>query len=365
MYDPKTQFYKSGQVNRCPMTTLLPYARLAITMKSTTELVLPIYKGATLRGLLTTGLRHAHCPPERHDLACHACPDQRICAYAVLDQPLSGDNITLPRPYALDAAQLTERLYQEGQRLTFYLSLYGPAVRYVEQVIQSLRHWPGFDVKNFKSDIPLPETARYARGNHWFRGCMALVEVDLYSNPIPLPAPIHNEEITSANGWHADIFLASPCRPLKGKKKPLPIRKWRPEHLFESIARTISEFRRHYCGVPATQADMWSDEARAAVARIEMDATEAADIELRRSKRIGTKLGMDPSDGAIGPVTLTNIPQPLLPWLVAAQALQIGKLTTHGFGVTEMAFFEEGLDQPMGNGHGAQVAELADNVCCR
>ena len=117
----------------------LTYSKISLTLRATTNMLLPPFKGSTFRGAFGNEFKDLVCLNREAD--CDACVLRETCAYHyIFETPnfLKLDWFSspfLPHPFVLEPPQ-TERLaFKEGELLTFELVLVGRGIDYLPYFI--------------------------------------------------------------------------------------------------------------------------------------------------------------------------------------------------------------------------------------
>lgn len=107
-------------------------------------LVLPPYKGSTLRGGFGKAFQQVVC--SQRDKDCHCCLLQNTCPYSYIFEtapPPGGQALrkyeNIPRPFVLEPPLENKTWYQPGEKLAFQLVLIGKAINYLPYFIVIFR----------------------------------------------------------------------------------------------------------------------------------------------------------------------------------------------------------------------------------
>lgn len=120
-------------------------ARYEIVLEAGTEgLLLPPFKGSTLRGGFGKAFQQVVCAQREKD--CHCCLLQNTCPYSYIFEtapPPGGQALrkyeNIPRPFVLEPPPETKTWYQPGEKLAFQLVLMGKAIDYLPYFIVIFR----------------------------------------------------------------------------------------------------------------------------------------------------------------------------------------------------------------------------------
>lgn len=119
----------------------LPLIKFNFILKAKEELVLPPYKGSTLRGGFGISFRRMCCVNKKLN-SCSNCSLKEKCVYAyIFETSPSKDTVRLrnlteiPRPFVIEPPAETKIIYQKGEILEFALILIGRAIDYIPYFI--------------------------------------------------------------------------------------------------------------------------------------------------------------------------------------------------------------------------------------
>src|SRR5208282_406903 len=114
--------------------TLFQFEKFRFTIRVTSLMVLPPYKGSILRGVMGNFLRRILCTARDGD--CEDCAMRRHCLYTQFFEslPAEGDEDARkfcrpPPPYILVPPLSDQRAYQPGDIMSFELVLIGKATK--------------------------------------------------------------------------------------------------------------------------------------------------------------------------------------------------------------------------------------------
>ena len=127
------------------MFSHLRLARYEVTLEAGAEgLILPPYKGSTLRGGFGKAFQQVVC--SQRDKECRRCLLQNTCPYSYIFEtaPPPGGQIlrkyeNIPRPFVLEPHLETKTFYRPGDKLAFQLVLLGKAINYLPYFIVVFR----------------------------------------------------------------------------------------------------------------------------------------------------------------------------------------------------------------------------------
>jgi CRISPR-associated endoribonuclease Cas6 len=118
----------------------LSLAKYRFTLRTKETLILPAYKGSTLRGGFGSVFHKIICVNKNKD--CSNCPLRNKCIYSYIfetspppDSPYLSKYKSIPRPFILEPPLEEKRKYEEGDILYFNLILIGRAIDYLPYFI--------------------------------------------------------------------------------------------------------------------------------------------------------------------------------------------------------------------------------------
>jgi len=118
----------------------ISFASFVFHLRATTELLLPPYKGSTLRGAFGTVFKETVCVVEHRD--CDRCILKQKCAYPyIFDTPVPEGSARMrryeraPHPFVIDPPLERKQLYKPNEPLDFGLTLIGKAIDYLPYFI--------------------------------------------------------------------------------------------------------------------------------------------------------------------------------------------------------------------------------------
>ena len=334
---------------------MLDYAKLRVTFKSISDVVLSNYKGSTLRGMFKTALRRVCCPYS--DVQCGSCTRAQECVYGTITEhrTKTGENTVLP--YVINCSSLKRNIYSKDEALSFELVLVGRALTYLPHIIASLSAWDLLDVGRFQPLIRQGEIERYGPPADWPgkirpKGRLRLETVEqisgdsvhpLYGPRRPFKMPVA-ETFSCESGmddgkWRVKLNFLAPTRITRrvieedGNKKRKKL--IQPDamdfHLFFNSIRTrIYGLCEHFGdGITPLAKEALED------AESGFNAVKVAENRLRMEKVRRYRGNMTKwvhLDGFVGSVTFENVPGSLIPWIMAGELLHIGRFPTLGFG---------------------------------
>lgn len=118
----------------------ITFASFVFHLRAVTELHLPPYKGATLRGAFGIAFKETVCIMDHRD--CDRCILRLKCAYPyIFDTPIPEDSARMrkypraPHPFVIEPPLETQQHYKPNEPLSFGLVLIGKAIDYLPYFI--------------------------------------------------------------------------------------------------------------------------------------------------------------------------------------------------------------------------------------
>ena len=334
---------------------MLDYAKLRVTFKSISDVVLSNYKGSTLRGMFKTALRRVCCPYS--DVQCGSCTRAQECVYGTITEhrTKTGENTVLP--YVINCSSLKRNIYSKDEALSFELVLVGRALTYLPHIIASLSAWDLLDVGRFQPLIRQAEIERYGPPAGWSgeirpKGRLRLEKIEhvsgngvqpLYGARRPFKMPLADtlscESGIDDSKWRVKLNFLAPTRITRrvveqnggGEKKKLIQPDDVDFHLFFNSIRTrIYGLCEHFGNGKAIPAGESLKDAEALFKAVIVAENGLKMEKVRRYRGNMTKWVH--LDGFVGSVTFENVPGSLIHWIMAGELLHIGRFPTLGFG---------------------------------
>lgn len=345
---------------------MLEYIKLNIKFSVTRELVLPVYKGSTLRGMFKTSLRRACCVSLKTD--CGKCLDRKTCSYAQIceHRTETGENTVLP--YVIGCSDLDKQRYEENEELTVALCLFGKASAHLPVVIASLDNWRHLDAAHFQGFFSRKEINALGPPSQWPaeqapRGRLRLKSVEqvidddtrlVYKPGVTAFRPPQPQTLTppasamsDSEQWRVFVDFIAPLRLFRkiqqdgGKKKKRLITSdlFDFQIFFRAIQTRWYGLVSHFstaAGQEGCPADL-PDVSEKLLSAVKLAQNELFIEEIRRYKKNGRQWNL--YDGLMGCVMFDRVPSAFIPWMMTGELLQVGKFPTMGYGQFRAAYY--------------------------
>ncbi|CCO07696.1 CRISPR system precrRNA processing endoribonuclease RAMP protein Cas6 [Desulforamulus hydrothermalis] len=295
-------------------------------------LVLPPYKGSTLRGGFGSAFQRIACA-QRNNI-CKNCLLKTSCPYVYIFEttPAPGGQAlrnyeSIPRPFILEPPLDTKTHYAAGEQLTFNLILVGKAIEYLPYFIVSFKELGRYGMGKGRKEFALQEirTVNPLTGQ----------TEAIYAEPDYLIKP-HKFEITGAD-FKATEFSRS--GKLTINYKTMTRLKFADEYveriefhiLIRNLLRRISSLA-YFHHNWEIEADFASLIEKASKVKIIQDNTRWVDWE-RYSSRQDSRINLG---GVVGEVTYQGDIEEFLPLILLGQYIHVGKAAVFGMGWYEV-----------------------------
>ncbi|MCX7857058.1 MAG: CRISPR system precrRNA processing endoribonuclease RAMP protein Cas6 [Deltaproteobacteria bacterium] len=308
----------------------IKYAKLGFYIKAETELILPQYKGSTLRGGFGQVLKDVVCAIKKD---CSDCILKSRCVYSYVfeTEPLGSAEILnmskyerIPHPFILEPPEEERTVYPEGSNLSFNLILIGNAVQYFPYFVFAFLELGRRGIGRKKGKYSIFQIMDLKDSRVVFtdeRQTLSEIEPSVIEIP---DIPINDKEIRRVT-----LSLKTPLR-LKFSRDLVVNLKF--HMLLRNLLRRLTLIYYFHC---ERQKPKW--DTKALIRKAENVVTITSDTSWfdweRYSSRQSLKLKMG---GLIGNITFEGELNSFLPILKAGEILHAGKGTSFGLGRYEI-----------------------------
>lgn len=307
---------------------VLPAYPLEIVCEADTPIALPGLLGPVLRGSLLEGLYRRFCANPAAS-TCRDCPLHRACPVSrlvatVRDAGVRG--VDVPRPFALRPPLLPSPRLTAGDEFRFGLSLFGH-VAYLPYILQALEEVGASGIGK-RGEAP----GRFHVREMWLVNDLAGTARRVWDSSQPsvrLPdgAVTHAAVLDRArelvHGRRVRLQFLTPLRLVSDGRL---VHTFSLDALLRRTLRRLSDLQAELCGAPLDLP--YESLLLAAAAHVARDETRWLDAE-SHSGRTGKTT---PIGGLVGTVSLGGDLEAVLPWLLWAQVVGVGKDVTKGNG---------------------------------
>lgn len=297
-------------------------------------LLLPLHKGATLRGSFGQTLKRLVC---FHDPAtCGARPPACSCPYGLLFSPTipegcprfrAGEEIA--RPFVIEPPHDEKRQYRPGETVVFNLLLFGKAGEHLPWFLVTFRELPPLGIPPHRGRVTLQEV--------WAVDDLAGVKQRVYSAADPLV-----KTASLSLSWEA-LAATAPRYPTDR----LTLRFLENTHLrylsrsvrqieFPILVSRLLQRVETLAGLyddPSDVGEDWSEAARTLIQASREVSILRDETTWNAWKRFSTRQQQEvPMEGVVGAITYAGDLAPFLPLLLVGQYTHVGKGCVFGLG---------------------------------
>lgn len=305
-----------------------------LTISPDEELILPSYKGSTLRGGFGSVFRRISCI-ERNSKSCKKCLLREKCAYSYIfntspsfDSPVLKNLDDIPRPFIIEPPLDTRRIVNKDEKLTFNLILVGKAIEYFPYFIVAFRELGEAGIGRYRKKFILKEITTDS--------CSNQVKGLIYSDE---DSTIRNTE--ERFSW-LNLVEKSHLRIKRQKREKIFLNFLTPTRLkhngefvmvpefhivIRSLLRRISNLCYFHCGVDL---NINFKELIEKSKKIKIDKINTQWIDWERyssAQRMKMKMG-----GFVGEILYSGELELFIPFLLLGEYIHLGKGATFGMG---------------------------------
>jgi len=303
------------------------FQKYRFILEITEPMVLPIYKGSTLRGALLNAFKGCVCMmPHRN---CSICPISNSCSYFAMFEPKISSS--MPTPYIIEPPREERQEYSAGERLEFYIVLVGNTVHYWNLMV--------FAVQQIGCKLGLGKQVRGKRGKFKI---IEVASVGRHQELVPLyltsagfngnqPLTIFAQDFVEADGGSPVStlvlkFLTPLCLVEQTPDKKQVVNHLDFSLLLARLLQRLSYLSELYC-----DGTKW-ERGHLLQAAESCQVTEY-DTKLVKFDRYSQRQqGYHPLEGILGKICLRGDLAPYLPYLQLGAWLHAGKKSSFGFG---------------------------------
>ncbi|MBI4843640.1 MAG: CRISPR system precrRNA processing endoribonuclease RAMP protein Cas6 [Nitrospirae bacterium] len=331
----------------------MSYGKFVFTLSPSEPIILPSYKGSTLRGGFGNAFKKVVCALKKND--CAECILKEKCVYSyVFETPPPSDTTIMrkykaaPHPFIIEPPVERRRAYTPKDEITFGLTLIGRAIDYLPYFIYTFDELGKMGIGKGRGKYELKRVKSLELG--------VTSEEKEHAGVIPAKAGIQNNIeniIYSADTKTLKPFEASylsfsfnaKLKPHNSKLLTLsfltPTRIIYDNHLtidlefhilIRQLLRRISLLAYFHCGIDMSDWDFKGIIEKAKEITIRKSDLKWHDWE-RYSARQDTRMNMG---GFVREVSFEGNVEPFMPLIKAGEILHVGKGTGFGLGKYEI-----------------------------
>ncbi len=309
------------------------YGVFKFTIIPSEPLILPLFKGSTLRGGLGNALKRVVCALKNNN--CANCILKEKCVYSyVFETPPHPDTkimrkyTTVPHPFIIEPPPERKRGYTPKDAITFGLTLIGRAIDYLPYFIYTFDELGKIGIGKRKGKYELREV----------RGQESEV---IYSSDTKTLKPFMPSIMAFPRKWESSLNFDSSNSELLTLNFITPTRIIYNSHLtidlefhmlIRQLLRRISLLSYFHCGIDTSECDF-----RGIIEKSKEVAVKERNLKWyeweRYSARQDTRMKMG---GFVGKITFEGDIKPFMSFIRAGEILHVGKGTAFGLGKYEI-----------------------------
>lgn len=303
----------------------IEYSSFSFRLTATEPVILPSYKGATLRGGFGNAFRRVVCALKRND--CEGCLLNKTCVYAYIFEtaPHQGSDAlrnyrAVPHPFILEPPLETKQEYATGEAICFGLILVGRAAEYLPYFIYSFAELGKVGLGRGRGKFELTGVRNTGDGKPVYSSSSGAIN-GFERRCLDIPDELVKDEATE----ELTVNFLTPARLMHEGRLASEIEF---ATLLRQLLRRLSNLSYFHCSNSKSSLDFRAAIAMAGEVNIKTNKLGWYDWE-RYSARQDTRMKMG---GVVGTVTYSGNIAPFLPFLRAGQILHVGKGTSFGLG---------------------------------
>jgi CRISPR-associated endoribonuclease Cas6 len=304
----------------------LAFQKFLFTLEAKEPLVLPSYKGSTLRGGFGYAFKRVVCALREKE--CQDCLLKEKCIYSyVFETPPPSDTkimrkyTSAPHPFVIEPPPEKKRGFIPGNDINFGLILIGRAIDYLPYFIYTFEELGKIGIGKGKGKFKLKSV-----------GCDGKTIYDSESKTIKpsKTASLSFCSIGSGKGCsNIELNFLTPTRILYNGSLTLDLQF---HILIRQLLRRLSLLSYFHCGGNPSEIDFGGIIERAKEVKVKKSNLRWYDWE-RYSARQDTRMKMG---GFVGEITFEGDIKPFMPLIRAGEGLHVGKGTSFGLGKYEV-----------------------------
>ena len=315
------------------MAAALTVGRFELTLEAKEPIILPPYKGSTLRGGFGTAFRKVVCVIKGKE--CKECLLKGQCIYSYVFEtpPPSGTKVmrkyeAAPHPFVIEPPLQKKMDYKPGDQFSFGLTLIGKAVDYLPYFIYTFDQLGGMGIGKGRGKFELKEVQSRENGEDsaiiYSSGTKQLKPFKPKKIVVETDTRESGQEITALT-----IEFLTPTRLYYSERLVVDLEF---HILVRQLLRRISLLSYFHCGIDPS---VWDFKGLINKA-LEVKATEKNlrwyDWE-RYSARQETRIKMG---GFVGKIAFAGDLTPFWPYLLLGEYVHVGKGSSFGLGKYEI-----------------------------
>jgi len=304
------------------------YQQFVFTIDPEEPLILPSYKGSTLRGGFGYAFRRIVCAIRNKE--CPDCILKERCVYSYVFEtvPPSDTKImrkypTAPHPFVIEPPNERRRGYKPGDKIDFGLTLIGKAVDYLPYFIYAFAELGQIGIGKGKAKYQLKsvscgEKTIYDSASKTLKACS--------SSYLFFPQSLSFPFDRAGRGMRTvSLFFSTPTRLVFDGHLNIDLE----FHIFiRQLLRRIALLYYFHCGGDTAEWDFKGIIEKSKEVKVKRRNLHWYDWQ-RYSGRQGTRMKLG---GFVGTITFEGPVGPFIPIIEAGEILHVGKGTAFGLG---------------------------------
>jgi CRISPR-associated endoribonuclease Cas6 len=306
----------------------IPYKQFTFKLIAKEPLILPPYKGSTLRGGFGNALRKTVCTLRKNN--CHDCLLKEKCVYSYIFEtpPPSDTKImrkyeTAPHPFIIEPPAERRRGYKPDNEITFKLTLIGKAIDYLPYFIYTFDELGKIGIGKGRGKYKLKEALAGGRKIYSHK-TKTLKSFSISKITIPMPLNTRGSKTNTLT-----LKFLTPTRIVYSGRLTLDLEF---HVLIRNLLRRVALI--YYFHAGGDPSDWQFNEIISMAKDINVREKNLRWHDWARySTRQDTRMKMG---GFVGEITFEGNITPFMPLLKAGEVLHIGKGTSFGLGKYEI-----------------------------
>ena len=311
----------------------IPYKKLSIEIEAIDPLIMPTYKGSTIRGGFGNVFRRIVCAFKNKE--CSECMLNASCIYAYVFETHPGDGSHImhmnkyekvPHPFVIEPPLNEQRFYNPGDIFTVGLVLIGDATDYVPYFIYTFVELGKAGIGKGRGKFKLRNVSEDGKEIYSHKTEM-IKATD--SSSLHIPENLTATESNNLKKGTLKLRFITPVRILYNRKLTSHLEF---HVLMRQLLRRIALLYYFHCG---KNSPVWDHKAilqKAESVVVKENNLKWHDWERYSARQqVRMKLG-----GLVGDVVYSGSVLPFLPYVKAGEIFHVGKGTSFGLGKYEV-----------------------------
>ena len=318
----------------------LNVAIFKFNLRALEPIILPLYKGSTIRGGFGHAFRRVSCTMNNKE--CADCLLKEKCAYSyVFETPLpAGTNImrkyrSVPHPFVIEPPPERRMGYKLDDEISFKLILIGKAIDYLPYFIYSFHELGDIGIGKGRGRYELKSVEAFdtsdtgAKASKYIYNTETKVLKSFNSININIDTDMIGHESQGQDTKQLTINFETPTRISYNQHLTMDLE----FHIFiRQLLRRLSLLSYFHCGDDKSGLNFKAVIKEAEGVKVDKQALKWYDWE-RYSAKQNTRMKMG---GFVGEITFKGNIEPFIPMIKAGEILHIGKGTSFGLGKYEI-----------------------------